>query len=167
MGFQLQKVMLIEFEDPDLEGLEVRARRATVAGILGIMGIVDALDRPASQRSIADLHNVDRLFRALAGCPAGCVDEHLELPPGQDHYLNRLVSWNLEEVDSRNDNFVPVPANYEGLIAQDFDFSLNLAMAWLNSIVGTPGPLEPTSSAGGQPAEESIPMETLSLAPPL
>lgn len=160
MGFKRSKVFVLAFEGEEFEGLEVKARGATVASMLGAVDLLNTFgDEKASaaKLSASDLAEVGRLFRVLAGCPAECLDQHEELPPGQEHYLNRLVSWNLEEDDG-----TPVPADYHGLMSQDIDFAIELVMAWLDGVLGTPGPLEPSSNDGMPPAGVSIPMETLS-----
>lgn len=147
MGFERKKIMVLVFEDPDLEGLEIKARSVSAG---------TALAAARGLEGGAGIADVDRMLRALAGCPPECGSGHDELPPGQEHYLNRLVSWNLEE------DGMPVPLDYAGLLSLDLDFVKTIAETWLDSAVGTPGDLGKDSTAGGPPGEVSIPMETLS-----
>lgn len=161
MGFKRNKTFVLVFEDEALAGLEVRARGATVAGMLGAVELLSVFEgKSASGMSAKDLVHFDRLFRTMAGCPAECLDQHDELPPGQEHYLNRIVSWNLED-----ENDQPVPADYFGLMSQDADFAMALVMAWMDGVLGTPGPLGRNSNDGMPPEGVSIPMETLSPVP--
>lgn len=155
MGFKRSKVFVLEFEDEEYAGLEVRARGASVAGILGILDLgVLFSDEKMDLKAIKEISN---LFRAFGGCPAECAQSHPELEEhGLKHYENRIVSWNLEE-----ENGVPVPANYQGLMSQDFDFARELAMHWLDGVLGTPGPLDGNSNDGGPSEVGSIPMESL------
>lgn len=165
MGFKRNKTFVLVFEDEDLAGLEVKARGATVAGMLGAVELLATFEgsgKLAGGMSAKDLAHFDRLFRTMAGCPAECLDQHDELPPGQDHYLNRLVSWNLEDEDDQ-----PVPADYYGLMSQDADFAMTLVMAWMDGVLGTPGPLGRNSNDGMPPEGVSIPMETLPPVPQL
>lgn len=158
MGFKRQKTFLLEFEGEEFEGLEVRTRGASVAGVLGVLDVAALLGGKGEGLTGLLRGQVDRLFRALAGCPTACSATHLELAEvGLEHYENRIVSWNLEGEDGR-----PVPADYRGLVDQDFDFASALAYAWLDGVLGTPGPLAPTSNDGGPPGAESIPMAALS-----
>lgn len=162
MGFRRNKVIVLEFADDDLKGLEIRARSASVSGILGILDIATLLDTRGRKLGAEEIKQVDTLFRVLAGCPAGCERSHEELAEvGLGHYENRLISWNLE-----TDGGEPVPADYVGFLSQDFDFALSVALAWLEGVVGTPAPLPDSSSDGGPPPGVSIPMDTLSPALP-
>lgn len=161
MGFKRNKTFVLVFEDEDLAGLEVKARGATVAGMLGAVELLSVFEgKSASNLGAKDMAHLDRLFRTMAGCPAECLDQHDELPPGQDHYLNRIVSWNLEDEDDQ-----PVPADYYGLMSQDADFAMTLVMAWMDGVLGTPGPLGRNSNDGMPPEGVSIPMETLPPVP--
>lgn len=87
----------------------------------------------------------------------GMGDADEETVPGLlDLFADKLVSWNLED-----DNNQPIPANRESVHAQDLDFILTIAPAWINAVSGVSGPLEQTSNNGPQYPAVSIPMEPL------
>lgn len=64
-----------------------------------------------------------------------------------------LRSWNLEFEGGE-----PVPTTLEGLMTQEFSFVMDIVLAWMDAVAGTPAPLEKKSSAGGQSQELLLPM---------
>lgn len=69
-----------------------------------------------------------------------------------------LVGWNLEDADG-----TPVPATYEGITGQDFDFVMKIVSAWMSAMSDVTPPLLNGSSSGGiSGLERSLPMEPLS-----
>lgn len=154
MGFK-RGTYLLTFDDPRLEGLEIRARGASVGEISDVMGLAYLADKDVTKEDMAEL---DILFRLFAGCPALCDWEHED----RDgiHYASKIVSWNLEEGDD-----TPVAPSYEQLVSEEMAFQVSTVMTWLEAVIGTPGELGKDLSSGGPSVEESIPMETLSLAP--
>lgn len=156
MGYERGTTFVLTFEDPSFEGLEVRARGISTGHLFRILDLVEMLEE--KNLSPAQIKQLDTLFRVFAGCPAGCTAAHED--QGGNHYARKLKSWNLTEDGE------PVPATYEGLMSQDFEFTQTLVEAWLDGMVGTPGPLDESSTDGGQFQEESIPMEILSVALP-
>lgn len=159
-GYRRNKVFLLEFEDEEFAGLEIRARGASVSGLLGLLDLVDVFGQRDKGFTADEMRQIEQLFRALAGCPAGCGQEHRELiDVGLTHYECRILSWNLEDDAGR-----PVEPGYASLISQDLDFAIAVAMAWFEGVIGTPAPLGGGSSDGGPSPEDLIPMETLSPA---
>lgn len=77
-------------------------------------------------------------------------------------FAKALVRWNLED-----ENDQPVPATYDGVIAQDFDFVMSLIAGWLQSMGGVDekSTLGKDSPSGMTFPEGSIPMEPLSPSP--
>lgn len=69
----------------------------------------------------------------------------------------QLVDWNIEDDDGQ-----PVPANLDGLRAQDIGLNLAIVNAWQTAMAGVPAPLESGSTSGEPSLVASIPMETLS-----
>lgn len=51
------------------------------------------------------------------------------LGPVVDAFASSLVSWTLA------DNGVPVPATHAGVVAQDYDFLIELALTWYRRVV--------------------------------
>ena len=69
-----------------------------------------------------------------------------------------LISWNLEDEDGK-----PVPASYEGIVGQDFDFVMKIVTAWMEAMSAVAPPLPNGSSNGtGSGLELSMPMAPLS-----
>lgn len=69
----------------------------------------------------------------------------------------QLVDWNIEDDDGQ-----PVPANLDGLRAQDIGLNLAIVNAWQTAMAGVPAPLESGSTSGEPSLVASIPTETLS-----
>jgi hypothetical protein len=67
-----------------------------------------------------------------------------------------LLDWNLE--DEKDE---PVPATYDGVIAQDLDFIMAIVMAWMTALSEVAPPLPQSSDAGNLPSVASLPMVTL------
>ncbi|MFE2326140.1 hypothetical protein ACFXD5_19795 [Streptomyces sp. NPDC059385] len=73
------------------------------------------------------------------------------------YLADRLVEWNVEEEDG-----TPVPANLDGIRAQDMPFTMAIINAWTKAMADVPAPLAPSSTGGESSLEASIPMEVLS-----
>lgn len=141
---QKRKQFRLIFEDEDKAGLEVLAKSTSMGKLLGLM----------------DLANMDRKFGPEE---RGKLDSLFTL------FMRCVREWNLShEVEVENEagevigeKVIPTPRTREGLMEHDPDFVLDLVFAWMDGVIGTPGPLEQRSD-GGKPSEEvSIPMETL------
>ena len=160
MGYRRNKVYLLGFTDPEFEGLEIRTRGISINRALQAATLAEAFDR-LDKPGIEDAVKIDTLMRIFAGCPAECGQVHEELAgQGGGHFTSRIVDWNLEDEHGR-----PLEPCYESFTDQDADFTVPVVMAWLEGVMGTPAPLDETSSDGKPPGAVSIPMETLSLAP--
>lgn len=159
MGYRRNKTYLLTFEDPEFEGLEIRTRGLSINRAMQTMELAKVLDDREGYTT-EELRALDTLMRIFAGCPAGCDQEHPELA-GQSggHFTSRIVSWNLE--DEYGNALEP---GYRAFTDQDADFTVDVLMAWLEGVMGTPGPLDGTSNDGKPPEVVSIPMETLSPA---
>lgn len=72
-------------------------------------------------------------------------------------FAKSLISWNLETPDGE-----PVPATLESLREQDFEFVIDIVMAWMDAVASVAGPLGKRLAAGKASAAVSIPMEPLS-----
>lgn len=152
MGFERSRIFVLEFEDEELKGLEVRVKPASAGALMSALELVDMVERP--NHSTKDLMEIDRLFRIFGGCPPDCGWTHDD--QGGNHFVNRIVSWNLMQ-DGQE-----VPANYLGLMSEDLEFVVAMIYAWIDAQVGTPGELGKGSKSGGPSGEDSIPMELLS-----
>lgn len=133
MGYVREKIYNLVFEDPELAGLEIKTRSTSVGQFMDISKLMDA----AGTDLATDIDKMTALLRLFAD--------------------GALISWNLEHVDG-----TPVPADFEGLYAQDLDFVLEVISAWMNAVATLPGPKEPSSNGGVPSVEASLPMEALS-----
>jgi len=118
MGYvRARKTYRITFDEGhDLAGLEVVARSATVATYQRLAALKDR-DTNAVP-TVEDLAENDAVYRAFASV---------------------LVSWNLEEPKNPakpDGPTKPVPATYEGLVAQDPEFVDTIILAWMQAIAG-------------------------------
>jgi hypothetical protein len=133
MGFvPKQNTYKLIFADPDMAGLEVKARAGTFGGFLDVATLADL--NTASLRP-QDIKRVTDAFEAFA---------------------DTLVSWNVETEAGE-----PVPANIEGMRSQPLDFMLTVLGAWAQAIASVDSPLPRKSNGGDQFPEGSIPMELL------
>lgn len=131
MAYQRSTFKLV-FADPDLEGLEVKAKRLSVRALLDLAKLRD--------RDWNDLDVVDSQLDALCG-----------------QLVKFLLAWNLEDEES---NHVPLTA--DGLMGQDLGLLLGITSALLDASAGVSPPLSGPSKDGVPSLEESIPMEAVS-----
>ena len=118
------------FQDPELEGLEVVAKSASVEAYQRIAELSSR--QFATHVSPEDLVEADNLFRAFAAV---------------------LVEWNLEEANAKG-KVLPVPATYEGLKAQDLPFVMQIILAWMNAVEGV---FAPAVAEADLPMEALVP----------
>lgn len=130
------KVYKLVFEDPEFEGLEVRAKSVPTGQFLELTALADSTGESVTPEDMA----------AIEGLFSGFADA--------------LVSWNVEKEDG-----TAVPADLAGIKAQDFDFMFTVIMAWMDAIAGVAAPLGRTSNSGSAALEASIPMAPSSSDP--
>lgn len=147
-------------EDSEYAGLEVRARSVSFGQLMGVLDLA-RMGEGDKKFGVEDIQDIDKMIRMFAG---------------------RIVSWNLEDENGDPVSLEPVmvdgpqfqqkvretpaEARYRALMDRDMDMVLDLVLAWLDGMVGTPGPLDGSSHSGGQSEEVSIPMEPLSASLP-
>jgi hypothetical protein len=134
MGYK-RKTYLLKFEDPEMEGLEVRAKPPSTGVLLRLSSLID--QRPKDIQEAEE--RVNNLYATFAKV---------------------LTSWNLEEEDD-----TPVPATEDGLATQDLLFVVQIIKAYLRAVYGVSESLKEQSSSGDPILEDSIPMEPLSESP--
>lgn len=140
MGYKRpKKVYKIVFEQKGMAGLEVRARSVSLGQILDLVNLAELADPNRRANMLDDMGKLKHLFEGLASA---------------------LVDWNLEDEDG-----TPVPATLEGLYSQDMEFGLDVALAWMDAVMGVSAPLERPSSSGGPSLEASLPMDVSSASP--
>lgn len=136
-----RRTFVLEFDDPEFDGLEVRARAVPVGQFLDIVGLADAVD--AGGFGELTQEQTVQAFTATANLLSSFADV--------------LVDWNVENEDGS-----PVPATLEGLRQQEFTFVMQIIRAWMAVAAGASDPLGPASNDGAQSVEVFLPMETLS-----
>lgn len=135
MGYQPPTYRLV-FEDPTLDGLEVRTRGASIEHIATWQSVIG--------QGIALVQPEGAEYRGKV-----C-----------DLLADRIIDWNLEDEQGQ-----PVPVTSAAIAEQDWTLLLKIGRAWLAAAAGVSRPLEPDSPSGQPFPEESIPMETSSSSP--
>src|SRR5262245_25888532 len=133
MGYDVEKVYLLVFAER--EGMEVRARSATVDEFLGLL-------------RFAELADID---------PAKLTPEQgklmLEL---FDMFGAYLIDWNLERRGE------PVECSPAGLRSLDPGLAFEIIFAWMEAVASIPDPKGMSLPAGSPSLEASLPMAPLS-----
>lgn len=141
MGFETpRRVLKLAFDDPELDGLEVKVRSVSLDRYLGFADFGRLAELRTRAMTSDDRALVARMF---------------------DEFADALVEWNLTEDGE------PVPATRQGVRDQDAEFMTTVVLAWITALIGVSAPLD-SSSTGGPPSEAlelSIPMEPLSALP--
>lgn len=126
----------LQFEDPDLEGLEVLMKGLSfdrIESLIGLMGGLEDLQGAGDEIKPEQISVLKRFFQIVA---------------------RGLHSWNLDDDDDQ-----PVPATYEGVAAQELTFLMEIAAGWLQAVTQAPPPLP-----GASPNGATTPAASLSLA---
>lgn len=124
-----RKIFRLRFEDPDMNGLVVRAHSTQLGNLVGMARLANLTQRDLGPE---DVEALDQVFRAFA---------------------DALIEWNLVD-----DNDVHVPETVEGLYSLDQDFAIAIIAAWQQAISSVSAPLGQTSNAGGRSLAASLPM---------
>lgn len=135
MGYVRDTVYVLHFEDPGLQGLEVRMRS------LSVLEYLDLESLRSEKIDDADLRR-GRLVEVF------------------ERFADRIVSWNLETRDQAGE-VTELPVSRESVLAQDFDFTNAMVSAWMAAVGGIEIPLGDASTGGRPSVEARIPMETL------
>lgn len=143
MGFVLKpKTYLIEYEDPQYAGLEVRAQGVPISQYMAIC------DRMIAMRSINR-----ETFDALLDVVLCDVD----LGPDARSWRPALLDWNVTDEDDK-----PIPLDRDAMLTADWDLVLATVAGWVDSVRNPGRDLGKESSSGGSSQEASLPMEALS-----
>lgn len=143
MGFVRNRIFKLVFEDPQMDGLEVRARSVPLRDILDLTKLAG--------QDLNALPDDERL---------AVVEAMLGL------FAKALVSWNIEDEDTEGGPNVPLPADLDGLKSLEVDFAMEIVAQWMEAIMGVIGPLGRKFSSGVPSLEASLPMDPLSESPP-
>lgn len=133
MGFRTaKKTITLRFEEPELEGLEIRAASATVGEVIDYTHMAEAIEKANNDEKVDSFSNLLDLF------------------------ATKLIGWNLEE-----ENGDPIPATREGLRSLDLELARDIAKAWLQGVIGVSTPLPKPSTTGERALLGSETMEPL------
>jgi hypothetical protein len=139
VGFTPEKTIYkLVFDDPRLNGLEVRARKANMGDILYF-------------------GRAEEIAQEMAGGQLSDVEAAEKLREMYERFANIVVDWNVEDDDGE-----PVPISVDGFLSQEQDFLNMIIAAWMRAGTAVPVPLAQPSSDGDPSLVASIPMETLS-----
>lgn len=138
MGFVRNKIYRLVFDDPAMEGLEVRAKSVPLGTILRLTHLTG-----------------QELTSLTAAAQTEAMGEMLDV------FATALVSWNLED-EQPDGSTTPVPATREGLETQEFDFVMEIITSWMEALMAVAVPLGKRSPNGGPSPVASLPMEILS-----
>jgi hypothetical protein len=144
-----RKVYKLVFEDPEMEGLVVKARSVPLGTLLELVDLASVVDERTTSLSGDEAAALRGLFSGFA---------------------QALVTWNLEQpvLDEAGDetgDSEPVPATLDGLYGQDMDFVLVVVKAWMDAMASVAGPLGQRSPGGEPSPVASLPMEPVSPNP--
>lgn len=146
MGYRAKRTInTLKFEDPEMDGLVVRA------GIVDMETILKIGDQAENLRAGGMLSMARGLFDTFMGREAW-IDEET----GEEHEQIKpaLISWNLE-----NEEGEPTPQTLAGLLSHEPKLVMTIVLAWFDSMVGISGPLEPNSTSGNTFPVDIIPMD--------
>lgn len=124
----------LHFEDPALNGLEVKVRSLSIGKLLELSELASLAD--GDELTPDDLKRIDPLFTTLA---------------------DSLVGWNYED-----ENGDPIPATLESIKGEELGFVLQIVTAWMNAVASVSGPLANGSTGGGPSPAPLLPMVALS-----
>lgn len=129
-----RKIYTLKFDDPQLAGLKIRAASVTMEKMLEV---ADQADRAEARAGLAEIRGLLQLF------------------------VDSLRSWNLQ-TEVADDVFEDAPQTLGGLLGNDPDLVLTIALTWWQAMTAVSPGLGKGSNSGGSSPEASIPMETLS-----
>jgi hypothetical protein len=132
----------LTFESPDLEGLEVVAKRTTIEGLLTLAELSGELEALGEQ--VTDLAELRSRLEAV-------------LAP----FAKLLVEWNVTAEDRQ-----PVPATLAGLLAQEPWFLSEVIAGYVRGLSQAPPPLPGSSASGGSSPEPSTTALAAASSPP-
>lgn len=143
MGYKRARtVNVLNFEDPQYEGLVVRVRKLTVGEMLDLTRLADG--------------KTDDQGKIIATAFATAdLEEMIEV------FSHGLIGWNLEAETDEEDVFVPVPTTVKGILTQDLELVMDVIEAWMAAAIGVPAPLDEDSNSGATSQELSLPMAAL------
>lgn len=136
-----RKTYVLDFaDDPELTGLEVRARAVPLGVFLDMVSLAETAERALVGKVDGKaLSTISTMLTSFAGV---------------------LVDWNI-----RDETGAKVPPTLEGLRSQDTALVFGIVRAWMQASGGVSGPLGGGSNNGSQSVGALVPMEPLSQSP--
>lgn len=135
MGFRPKQVTYnLKFEDPDLDGLEVKAKPVTLEQFFSVLELAKFKDMSQADVTEEDIEKFKDVFLALD---------------------NLIASWNIDRPDG-----TPLPITEARTL--EFGLAFKILMAVFDALVGVDVPLDQPSKDGELLA--GLPMETATLS---
>ena len=138
MGYKPgRKVYHLKFDEAhELHGLELKVKSIPMHEFADLSALADKAQSPTATAAEAE-SQIDTLY---------------------NFFLASLVWWNVEDEDDQ-----PVAMTVESLKAHlDFEFVIQVILAWMTEIASVAAPFVASSNSGGTSVAPSLPMETLS-----
>ena len=133
MGYEVAKTYLLVFADR--EGMEVRAKSASVDEFLELMRFADLADFDPAHLAPEDVAKAREAFDVFGGY---------------------LIDWNLEREG------VPIECSAAGLRSLDPALAFEIIFAWMEAVASISDPKDASLPAGSPSLEASMPMAPLS-----
>lgn len=140
----VRTVFVLTFEDPDLEGCEVRCKRISLGRLRELLGFLDqakALEgEDVAAGSVSAEEGIELLEKLYAG------------------FADGLIGWNVLTEDDE-----PVSPTVAGMLTQDLWFMIKLIEAYLTGMMQAP-PDSPPSVNSGTTSEAALTSAAASLS---
>jgi hypothetical protein len=174
MGYKRKaKTYVLQFENEEYEGLEIRAKGASVEQLMSLMSLA-RFGSAGAKFGQEDIREVDGLFELFASkLTEWNLEDEDGVPVSFEPQMVEVIdpTWNAPKPDQATGAVLldppmvkrietPTEAKTRALKSQDMDFALDVVLAWVGSVLGASAPLEKGSPDGEQFPEGSIPMET-------
>ncbi len=135
-----RKTYVLKFED--YPGFEVTMKGLSTEGFMRLAKLAGT----TTGKDLSQLSG-DQLDEAIAAMDSLFA-----------RFAKSLVRWNLDDEDTGD----PVPETEEGVRSQDFDFILEITLAWMDAIASVDPTSPPPASSPGISQESSLNLESLS-----
>jgi hypothetical protein len=137
-GYRRQRTVFnLTFEE--YEGLQVQVRSLPIGKL----------------KKVGELENLKGLSdRKMTGNDLALIEKFFGL------FAEALITWTLEDEDG-----TPIPPTFEAIMEEEPDFMAEIALAWLDQLIGVDEELGKDSPSGQRFPEVSLPTEVLSPSP--
>jgi hypothetical protein len=133
----VRTVFVLSFEDPDLEGCEVRCKRVSLGRLKELLVLLEQANAFKDDDLVAGSDSAEEAIALLEKLYSG--------------FAEGLIGWNVLSDDDK-----PVPPTVAGMLSQDLWFMLKLIEAYLTGMMQAPSSLGKDSPSGA-PSPEAPP----------